>query len=149
MLTIFCPQGETATWETHVTIHNERKKVEYRPRPHNGRMVIDVPMGFFIGVIIPSSQGKKWQDENFEAMEFIGKSDRDAEVNNAFPGEHRAPLVAPVVTEVAPVILKMRAPVGVTHYSYDGVGHAIGKDGTIEVADRIATVLRSHGFVAA
>jgi hypothetical protein len=150
MLTIYIPPGQTSVWETQQTVKGAPQRVTYAPRLHdNGRYVLDVPRGFFTGVILPSNQGKLWQDENWEALAWLGKSDPGVEFGDAFPGRDRPPAIAPVVADAAPAKIKMRAPTGVTSYSHDGVEHAIGEDGMIEIDERAADVFRAFGFVFA
>jgi hypothetical protein len=149
MLTIYCPQGETSTWITHGVVNGNRTEIQYKPRWHNGRMVLDIPRGFFTGVILPGNRGKLWEDENLETMQWLGRNDHAMEINDAFPGADRPPPVAPVVTEVAPVMIKMRAPAGCSGVSYEGAAIEIAEDGTITVTEQAAATLRSHGFLAA
>jgi hypothetical protein len=148
MLTVYCPPGETSTWVTHGTINGNSKEIQYAPRLHtNGRMVIDIPRVFFSSVILSSNRGKLWEDENYEAMVWLGRNDHAMEVNDCFPGADRPPPSAAVVNEVAPVMMRMRAPTGVTSYSHGGAEYEIGKDGVVMVEDHVAAVLRSHGFL--
>ena len=102
-LKIYCPPGETSTWETQVNINGNPQTVTYAPQLHtNGRYIIDVPRGFFTGVILRSNRGKLWEDENYEAMAWLGQNDHGVEVNDAFPGRDRPPQVAPAVLRRLP-----------------------------------------------
>jgi hypothetical protein len=149
MLTVYIPPGQTSVWETQQTVKGAPQRVTYAPRLHdNGRYVLDVPRGFFTGVILPSNQGKLWQDENWEALAWLGKSDPGVEFGDAFPGRDRPPAIAPVVADAAPAKIKMRAPTGVTSYSHQGIEHQI-EDGMIEIDERSADVFRAFGFTLA
>jgi hypothetical protein len=147
-LTIYCPPGETSIWQTQVNIKGSPQMVTYAPRLHtNGRYVLDVPRGFYTGVILRCAQSKLWMDENHEVGEWLGKNDSTAEVNDAFPGKDRPPVVAPITTEVEPVMMRMRAPVGTSSCSHGGAEIKIGKDGTVTVDEHVGDVLKSFGFV--
>jgi hypothetical protein len=150
MLTIYCPPGNTSVWETTITVKGALQRATYEPRLHdNGRFVIDVPRGFFTGTILPSNQGKLWEDENWEAMQWLGKIDPGMEFDNAFPGRDRPPTIAPVVADASPISVKMRAPPGTSSVSHEGAPIEIGKDGCVTVDERSADVFRAFGFTLA
>lgn len=138
MLTVFVPPNAASTFiDGNAT---------YKARMHNGRLVIDLPSMFFRKQILLGKSGLAWERENPEAMEWMGKNDDFVMSSNAFPGAGRPPPAASVVVEVAPVMIKLIAPEGVSSFSHDGAEHKVGKDGSITVDDHVATVLRSHGF---
>ena len=138
MLTVFVPRNEPTTF-----LDGE---ITYKARTHNGRLVIDVPQMFFRKTMLLGSAGLLWERENPEAMAWMGANDKYSMSSNAFPGADRPAPTAPAVTEVAPKMVKMLAPDGVTSFSHDGQEHRIGKDGSIAVHAPVADVLRSHGF---
>jgi hypothetical protein len=151
MLTIFCPPNETSTWETQTTVNGQATPARYTPRLYNGRFVLDCPPQFFVSVILHSRNGMLWERENPEAIAWLAKfqDQLNSDYGTAFPGADRPPPIVPVVTEVAPVIVKLRAPAGTTAYSYGGVENKIDKSGHVTVAENVADVLRSHGFLPA
>lgn len=146
MLTVFAPEG-TGTFITTSVINGRTTEVVHQPRHFNGWLVIDLPRKMFVAQL-QGANGKAFEDANWEAMKFLGEHQSADEIS-AFPGEHRAPFVAPVATEVAPpVMVKMIAPEGCSSFSHDGSTHKIGKDRTIEVEGHVAAILKSHGFQA-
>jgi hypothetical protein len=148
VLTVFCPPGETGIFETTNIVNGVPTAITYAPRLWNGHHVIQMPKELFQTIML-GRNGKAWQDSNWEALEWLGQ-DHTMENGDAFPGIGRPPLVAPIATEAAPpVVVKLRAPTGATSYSVDGVEHAVGKDGTITVDERVAEILRSHSFITA
>jgi len=149
MLTIYCPPGETGIFETTNVVNGAPTAITYAPRLHtNGRYVLTVPPGFFTDVILRSNKGKAFQDENFEAIEWLGK-DHVMESGDAFPGQNRPAPIAPVATEIEPKIVRMRAPPDTTGFSHGGIQYKIGKDRTVEVDERVGDELRSRGFLPA
>jgi hypothetical protein len=148
LLTVFCPPAETGVFETMNVTNGVPTAVTYAPRLFNGRFVIDIPKELFQQILM-GNNGKKWLDENWEAVEWLGR-DHVMENGDAFPGRDRPAPTAPVATtEIEPKIVKLRAPEGTTSFSFEGVEHKIGKNHTIEVLDHVADVLRSHGFLPA
>jgi hypothetical protein len=148
LVTIFVPPAMhgTTTFEDQTTLNSNRETKIYQTRVHNGHLVVDVPLAFFLRMI-NGPQGKLWSDSNPEVNVWLGEGDRRLMYNNAFPGEHRPP--PPPAPEKVAVTLKMRAPEGTHSFSHGGVETKVGKDGCVLVADHVAEVLKSHGFHAA
>lgn len=145
LLTVFVPDEFQGTvFEEVATINGNRVPQKYQPRSHNGHEVVDVPHGFFQRMIL-GQQGKLWADANPEAMRWMGEADRRDMFCNAFPGEHRAPPAAPSAP-APPVMVRLRAPDGMSGCSIDGAELPIAADRTVVVTDVIAETLRSHGF---
>lgn len=44
-------------------------------------------------------------------------------------------------------MVRLKAPHGGKSYSYGGVEHQVGEDGTVDVEPHVAAVLKSHGFI--
>jgi hypothetical protein len=89
-----------------------------------------------------------WQKLNPRALDWIGEmSGSNQYQGQPFPDENNPPPVAPaVVTEVAPTMVTMTPPDGCSSFSHEGVSYQIGKRRTIEVTEKTAEALRSHGF---
>jgi len=147
MLTVFCPPGETGVFETTNFVNGVPTAITYAPRPFNGRFVIDLPKELFQQILL-GNNGKKWLDGNFEAMEWLGR-DHVMETGDAFPGRNRPPPIAPVMVEVEPKMIRLRAPAGTTAFSHGGTEHKVDKSGHVTVAENVADVLLSHGFLPA
>lgn len=149
LLTAFVPpraQG-TTTFLEETKVNGDRVTNKYETRIYRGWHVVDISLGFFHR-LLAGPHGLDWQNCNYEIMQWLGEADRRDMLGSAFPGIDRAP--APPPAPPAPVFMvRMAAPAGVTCASIDGNQLVIGKDGTIEVTNRIADVLRSHGFVEA
>jgi hypothetical protein len=43
--------------------------------------------------------------------------------------------------------MRMKAPSGSTSFSIEGISYDVDEDGTVDVTEHVAAVLRSHGFV--
>jgi hypothetical protein len=150
MLTIFVPESlQTGEFEVNTVVNGDPKKVTYKPRIHNGHRVLDVPPAFF-RTLLSGTDGLPWQRANPEALAWLGEhKGTNTYFGQPFPGAGRPPPVAPIVSNAAPVMVRLRAPAGATSFSHNGQELEIGKDGTITVEDHVADVLRSHGFTRA
>lgn len=150
LLTVFVPPGmEGTTFEEQSIVNGNMVPSNYQARPAKGFWVVDIPLGYF-NRLIAGPNGKDWSDANPEILEWLSKADRRVMSCNAFPGEHRAPRIAPAeAPKLAPKIVRMRPPAGVTSFSHEGREFEVGADGSIEVGEHVAEVLKSHGFVKA
>lgn len=148
LLTIFVPTEFHGTvFEEVATINGNRLPLTYRPRVHNGHVVVDASLGFFQR-LLAGNHGKLWLEANPEAMAWLGEANRQDMFCNAFPGAHRAPPPTPAAPPPARMV-RMRAPADINSCSVEGSELKIGADRTVTVNAAFAETLRSHGFVAA
>ena len=149
MLTIWIPDGEAGTFEHSVVTKTGPGQNIYHSRMHNGHRVVDVPPALF-QILLGSANGLLFERLNPRSIEWMARMDGSTHYGNAaFPDEANPPPLAPVASNAAPVMVKMRAPAGITSYSHGGVEHEIGDSGTVEVDESVGDVLRSFGFTPA
>lgn len=138
------PSLQGTTFEEQAVINGNQVPKQYHQRTHNGHNVVDLPFGL-LHRLFSGPMSKEWQDANPEILAWMGEADRRTMSCNAFPGEHRAAPIAPPPPP-ATIVVKMKAPDGVSSFSHGGRPFEVGKDGTIEVEGHVAEVARSHGF---
>lgn len=144
LLTVFVPAGmEGSTFEDHGMVNGSNTVSQYQSRPWRGYWIVDLSPSLF-DRMLAGPQGLLWGNENPEALQWRAAGNGRVMTCNAFPGELRGQKVVHTVAE--PKMVRLRAPEGVTHYSHDGAEREVGKDGTVNVLDHVADVLKSHGF---
>src|SRR5262245_40328274 len=137
LVTAFVPsEYHGTTFEEVATVNGNTTPRSYHSRLHNGHVVVDVPLGFFQRMLA-GPQGKLWVDNNPAIMQWLGEADRRDMSCNAFPGEQRAPALAPLAP-AAPVMVRMRAPDGCSSASFGGVDIVIGDDRMVTVTEDAA-----------
>jgi hypothetical protein len=151
LITVFVPERFRGTvFESVVNSPNTlgvgsglKETARHYQREHNGRTVVDITYAAFLGQL-HGANGLEWMTANPEVLAWMGQSDRREMYGNFFPGEHRPP---PVKAEPVPVVMvKLVAPANMSACSIEGEELKIGKDGIVTVTDKVADMLRSHGF---
>src|ERR1700753_1184318 len=95
LLTIFVPSSmHSTTFQEVAIINGNRIPTTYQPRIHEGHVVVDVPLSFFLRAT-EGPHGKWGGEANPEAMEWLGQADRRTMTCSAFPGSSRPPLQPP------------------------------------------------------
>lgn len=140
------PSLQGTTFEEQAVINGNQVPKQYQQRMHNGHSVVDVPFGL-LQRLLSGPMGKHWHDANPEVLAWMGEADRRTMSCNAFPGERRAAPLPPPEPPAA-IVVKMKAPDGVSSFSHNGRPFEVGKDGTIEVEGHVVEIARSHGFRA-
>lgn len=145
LITVFVPPGESTDFHADQVINGHRTSVSYRARQHQGRTVVDLPPAIFRH-LLAAEQGLKWEQANPEAIAWLGRNDARVMTGNIFPGEHRPPPVMRPTVDAAPVMVRLRAPEGVTSFSHQGTEQTVDDDSSVSVDASVAVVLRSFGF---
>ena len=148
MLTIWVPDGQAGTYEHNFISKDGPVKSVYLARAHGPHRVVEIPQSLFQG-LLGGGSGLLWEKLNPIAIGWMAQQAGSTYYGSAFPDEANPPPLAPVASNAAPVMVKMRAPAGTTSYSHGGVEHEIGDSGTVEVDESVGDVLRSFGFTPA
>jgi hypothetical protein len=142
MITCNVPEGGPTSIEG-LRGNNDKEMPIYVARFYNGRNVIDLPALIFVQQL-QGGMGLDWQRLNSKAIEFIA-AHQDGYYGTPFPDEDFTP-PPKAKPPAAPVMVRLMAPEGVTHFSHAGEEHKVAEGGFITVTDEVAATLRSHGF---